>query len=91
MRGYLIVGGLAYRREMALRWKPIEGGVQRDTMEYEERWLEELGREERTEVGLGGPPRTWYRNLTDRVQDRRRRLKQPDLLKGGPPTSAVAA
>ncbi len=91
VRGYLFVCGLAYRLEMALRWKLIEGGVKRDTMEYQERLLEELGRVERTEVRLGSQSRTWYLNVTDRVKDGLRRLKQPDLLKEGPPTSAVAA
>jgi Transposase DDE domain len=89
VRSYLFVCGLAYRLEMALRWKLIEGGVKRDTMEYQERLLEELGRVERTEVRLGGQSRTWYLNVTDRVKEGLRRLKQPDLLKEGAPRSAT--
>ncbi len=89
VRAYLFVCGLAYRLEMALRWKLIEGGVKSDTMEYQERLLEELERVERTEVRLGGQSRTWYLNVTDRVKEGLRKLKQADLLREDPAKSAV--
>ncbi|NNN17104.1 MAG: hypothetical protein HKL79_01900 [Thermoplasmata archaeon] len=85
VRAYLFVCGLAYRLEMALRWKLLEGGVKsEDVAEYQERLLEELGRVERTEVRLGAQARTWYLNVTERVREGLRRLKEPDLLAEGP-------
>lgn len=89
VRAYLFVCGLAYRLEMALRWKLLEGGVKpEDVAEYQERLLEELGRVERTEVRLGAQARTWYLNVTDRVKEGLRRLKQTELLAEGPPSTA---
>jgi transposase len=85
VRAYLFVCGLAYRLEMALRWKLLEGGVKpEDVAEYQERLLEELGRVERTEVQLGAQARTWYLNVTERVREGLRRLKEPELLAEGP-------
>ena len=81
VRAYLFVCGLAYRLEMALRWKLLQGRVpEEEVAEYQERLLEELGRVERTEVQLGAQARTWYLNVTDRVKDGLRRLKQTGLL-----------
>ena len=85
VRAYLFVCGLAYRLEMALRWKLLEGGVKpEDVAEYQERLLEELGRVERTEVRLGAQSRTWYLNVTERVREGLRRLKALELLAEGP-------
>lgn len=89
VRAYLFVCGLAYRLDMALRWKLIEGGVKSDTMEYQERLLEELERVERTEVRLGGQSRTWYLNVTDRVKEGLKKLKQVELLNEGVPNTVV--
>jgi hypothetical protein len=85
VRAYLFVCSLAYRLEMALRWKLLEGGVKpEEVAEYQERLLEELERVERTEVRLGAQARTWYLNVTERIRDGLRRLRQPDLLREGP-------
>jgi Transposase DDE domain len=91
VRGYLFVCGLAYRLEMALRWKLLEGGVKpEDVAEYQERLLEELARVDRTEVHLGAQARTWYLNVTDRVKEGLRRLKETDLLTEGAPKVAAS-
>ena len=85
VRAYLFVCSLAYRLEMALRWKLVEGGVKlEEVAEYQERLLEELERVERTEVRLGAQARTWYLNVTERIRDGLRRLRQPNLLHEGP-------
>lgn len=85
VRAYLFVCGLAYRLEMALRWKLLEGGVKpEDVAEYQERLLEELGRVERTEMRLGAQSRTWYLNVTERVREGLRRVKVLELLAEGP-------
>jgi Transposase DDE domain len=90
VRAYLFVCGLAYRLEMALRWKLLEGGVKpEDVADYQERLLEELARVERTEVHLGAQARTWYLNVTDRVKEGLRRLKETDLLTEGAPKVAA--
>lgn len=90
VRAYLFVCSLAYRLEMALRWKLFEGRVNMDEVaEYQEKLLAELDRVERTEVQLGGQTRTWYLNITDHVKDGLRRLKQTDLLVEGPPIAKV--
>ncbi|MGI0071287.1 MAG: IS1634 family transposase [Thermoplasmata archaeon] len=90
VRAYLFVCGLAYRLEMALRWKLLEGGVDPlKVAEYQTRLLEELGRVERTEVSLGAQFRTWYLNITDRIKEGLRRVGQPDLLKEGQPMASV--
>ena len=91
VRAYLFVCSLAYRLEMALRWKLLEGRVQlSDVAEYQERLLEDLSRVERTEVRLGAQSRTWYLNVTDHVKDGLRRLKCPQLLDERPAPSVVA-
>ncbi|EQD74944.1 transposase [mine drainage metagenome] len=90
VRAYLFVCSLAYRLEMALRWKLLEGRVNPlDVAEYQEKLLEELGRVERAEVRLGGQARTWYLNGTGHVRDGLRRLKQGDLLVEGAPALTV--
>ena len=92
VRAYLFVCSLAYRLEMALRWKLLEGRVpEAKVAEYQERLLAELDRVERAEVSLGGQARTWYLNITDNVRDGLRRLKQADLLDEGPPILTVPA
>ncbi|EQD73578.1 transposase, partial [mine drainage metagenome] len=91
VRAYLFVCSLAYRLEMALRWKLLEGRVKPlDVAEFQERLLEDLSRVERTEVQLGGQSRTWYLNVTDHVKDALRRLKCPQLLDEKSATSIVA-
>lgn len=84
VRAYLFVCLLAYRLEMALRWRLIEGGVTTNTAEYQTRLLDELARVERTTVELAGQRRTWYLNVTDTIKDGLRRLKLPKLLQEGP-------
>ena len=75
---------------MALRWKLLEGGVKTgDVAEYQARLLEELGRVERTEVRLGAQSRTWYLNVTDRIKEGLRKLREPELLREGPPKPAA--
>jgi len=70
VRTYLFVCGLAYRLEVALRWKLLEGGFKpEDLGEYQERLLEELGRGERPELQLGAQSRTWHPNVTERVRE----------------------
>ncbi|MGI0128695.1 MAG: IS1634 family transposase [Thermoplasmata archaeon] len=92
VRAYLFVCSLAYRLEMALRWKLLEGRVSPlDVAAYQERLLEELDRVERTEVQLGGQTRTWYLNVTDNIKEGLRRLKQKELLTEGPPVLTVTA
>lgn len=92
VRAYLFVCGLAYRLEMALRWKLLEGRVKpEEVAEYQERLLEELSRVERTEVRLGAQSRTWYLNVTERVKEGLRRLKEAELLTEGPPSTTRVA
>jgi len=55
-----------------------------EVAEYQERLLEELGRVERTEVRSGAQARTWYLNVTERVREGLRRVKQSKLLAEGP-------
>ena len=75
---------------MALRWKLLEGGVKPgDVAEFQARLLEELGRVERTEVRLGAQSRTWYLNVTDRIKEGLRKLREPELLREGPSGAAA--
>lgn len=91
VRAYLFVCSLAYRLEIELRWKLLEGGVKpEEVTEYQERLLEELERVVRPEVRLGAQARTWYLNVTGRIRGGLRRLRPPDMLREGPVASSAA-
>lgn len=85
VRAYLFVCMLALRLASALRYRLVEGGIEEEAVaEEQERLLEDLGRVERVQVRMGPETRTWYLNVTKRIQDGLRRLKLSNLLREEP-------
>jgi len=81
VRAYMFVCVLAYRLLSTLQFMFNKVKVKESTWEQAYDLLEDLGRVERTEIGLGNEIKTWYLNVTKSINDRLKKIGMKDLLK----------